>query len=131
MSELQVIEFNCIFFPVVSMGCQVSKRGIQNQIYVFMAKKQPYSKKFISFCEYIWYKLLISYSFINEPYDIVYKQYHLISTKYLTFHSLKSISTGFWKLKDQKMEITFTLIRKFTVCTMAKTELLYLKNVEA
>ena len=64
------------------------------------------------------------------------KQYHLrrttfIRTKYLTFQNFKTISTGFGKIKDQKMEITFTLIRKFTVCTMAKTELLYLKNVGA
>ena len=64
------------------------------------------------------------------------KQYHLrrttfIRTKYLTFQNFKTIRTGFGKIKDQKMEITFTLIRKFTVCTMAKTELLYLKNVGA
>ena len=64
------------------------------------------------------------------------KQYHLrrttfIRTKYLTFQNFKTISNGFGKIKDQKMEITFTLIRKFTVCTMAKTELLYLKNMGA
>ena len=65
------------------------------------------------------------------------KQYNLrrttfIRTKYLTFKNFKTISTGFGKLNDKKMEIRFTLIRKFIdVCTMAKTELLYLKDVGA
>ena len=41
-----------------------------------------------------------------------YTQYHLISTtfistKYLTFQNLRTISTGFGKIKDQKIEIAF------------------------
>ena len=32
---------------------------------------------------------------------------------YWTFHNLRTISTGFGKIKDQKMDIVFILIRNF------------------
>ena len=38
-----------------------------------------------------------------------------IRTKYLTFQNLRTISTGFGKIKDQKIEIVFIIIRKFTI----------------
>ena len=47
-----------------------------------------------------------------------YTHYHLKRTdfkrtKYWTFHNLRTISTGFGKVKDQKMEVVFIIIRNF------------------
>jgi hypothetical protein len=47
-------------------------------------------------------------------------QYHLIRTtfiriKYLTLQNLRTISTGVRKIKDQKIEIIFMILGKFTI----------------
>ena len=38
-----------------------------------------------------------------------------ISIKYLTFQNVGTISNGFKKIKDKKMEVVFIIIRKFTI----------------
>ena len=53
-------------------------------------------------------QFLVVHTILNETGN-THMQYHLISaifisTKYITFQNLRTISTGFEKIKDQKME---------------------------
>ena len=114
-------------------------------LYIFRRYRRPYT---------IWYKILpgSKASEYHEILDlwkiwkicnvkskvyksIMYTQYHLISinfisTKYLTFQNLRTISTGFGKIKDQKLETAFIIIRKFTTSYLKLTSYLRQKNID-
>ena len=57
---------------------------------------------------------LLVYSLIRFIKVHKYQFKYHIADKYLTFQNLGTISTGFGKTKDQKMETVFRIIRKFT-----------------
>ena len=57
---------------------------------------------------------LLVYSLIRFIKVHKYQFKYHIADRYLTFQNLGTISTGFGKTKDQKMETVFRIVRKFT-----------------
>ena len=64
---------------------------------------------FFSNCSYTK-KLVLHIHALSSYKDHLYKDYVCM---YWTFHNLRTTSTGFGKIKDQKMDIVFILIRNF------------------
>ena len=91
---------------------------------------KKYKCNFIKFwphcvVQFFLYTYLCILSFLNltcNPHVTVrwstrYTQYHLIRTafSFITFQNLRTISTGFRKIKDQKKGIVSTILGKFTI----------------